>query len=57
MLQFYPYYPVLVDVIESTIDAAYLHGELELGYKCVKFFGQTSITNLWISMSGICSRQ
>ncbi|KAK0222957.1 hypothetical protein EDD85DRAFT_778913 [Armillaria nabsnona] len=30
---------VLADVIESTIGAAYLHGGLELGYECVKFFG------------------
>ncbi|KAK0193260.1 hypothetical protein F5146DRAFT_925200 [Armillaria mellea] len=30
---------VLADVVESTIGAAYLHGGLELGYDCVKFFG------------------
>ncbi|KAK0470340.1 uncharacterized protein EV420DRAFT_107663 [Desarmillaria tabescens] len=29
---------VLADVVESTIGAAYLHGGLELGYECVKFF-------------------
>ncbi|KAK0494093.1 hypothetical protein EDD18DRAFT_1356040 [Armillaria luteobubalina] len=29
---------VLADVVESTIGAAYLHGGLELGYECAKFF-------------------
>ncbi|KAG6829276.1 hypothetical protein H0H92_005096 [Tricholoma furcatifolium] len=30
---------VLADVVESLIGAAYLHGGLDLGYECAKFFG------------------
>jgi len=29
---------VLADVVESLIGAAYLHGGIDLGYECVKFF-------------------
>ncbi|KAG6828118.1 hypothetical protein H0H92_009139 [Tricholoma furcatifolium] len=30
---------VLADVVESLIGASYLHGGLDLGYECAKFFG------------------
>lgn len=29
---------ILADIVESIIGAAYLHGGLDLGYECVKFF-------------------
>jgi len=31
-------FTVLADVVESIIGAAYLHGDLPLGYECVKYF-------------------
>ncbi len=30
--------PVLADVVESAIGGAYLHGGMDLGYECTKFF-------------------
>ncbi|KAF8625629.1 hypothetical protein AX17_006814 [Amanita inopinata Kibby_2008] len=30
---------VLADVVESLIGAAYIHGGLDFGYECIKFFG------------------
>jgi endoribonuclease Dicer len=45
MLELWPVYailkvlfPVLADVVESLIGAAYLHGGFDLGYECIKFF-------------------